>query len=140
MTVAPPFEIQTFLVARLKSDTSVMALVNGIYDVPPTDPWGAKKAYISFGPTDVIPDDADCVVGETHTVQIDIWSRSVGMPECKKICAAVKRCLHDADAAFAENALVEIECTLYRTMRDPDGLTNHGVMQFEFKIEDLDAG
>jgi hypothetical protein len=139
MTVTPSLEIQGFIVSRLKADADVMALVNGVYDVPPASPWGTKNAYISLGSTDMIPDDADCITGETHSVQIDVWSRSVGMPECKKICAAVKRSLHGADVEFAENALVQVECTMLRTMRDPDGLTNHGVLQFEFRIEDMDG-
>lgn len=138
MTIAPAVEIQGFIVSRLKANTALMALINGVYDVPPASPWGTKNAYVSLGATDIIPDDADCVTGETHTVQIDVWSRAVGMPACKAICSAVKRSLHDAPVEFAENALVSVQCTLSRTLRDPDGLTNHGVLQFEFRIEDLD--
>lgn len=137
MTVSPEFEIQGFIVNHLKADAAVMALVNGVYDVPPTDPWGTKKAYITLGATDTMPDDADCITGLTHTVQIDVWSRSVGMPACKAICTAVKRSLHQTAADLTENALVEVSMTMERTFRDPDGMTNHGVLQFEFRVEDL---
>lgn len=137
MTIAPSLEIQSFIVSRLKADVALMALINGVYDVPPADPWGTKKAYISLGATDTSPDDADCVTGETHTVQIDVWSRSVGMPACKSICTAVKRSLHQTDAELAENGLNQVNLIFERTLRDPDGLTNHGVMQFEFRVEDL---
>lgn len=138
MTISPELEIQALIVSRLKADTAIMALVHGIYDVPPPDPWGAKKAYISLGATDTTTDDADCIVGLTHTVQVDVWSRSVGMPVCKAIMAAVKRNLHQTTAQLSENGLNQVNMVFARTLRDPDGLTNHGVLQFEFRVEDLD--
>lgn len=140
MTISPELEIQGFVVNRLKADAAVMALVNGVYDVPPTDPWGTKKAYISIGATDTTTDDADCIDGLTHTVQVDVWSRSVGMPACKAIVTAVKRSLHQTSAQLAENGLNQVNMVFARTLRDPDGLTNHGVLQFEFRVEDLTNG
>lgn len=137
MTISPETEIQGFIVSRLKADAAVMALVNGVYDVPPDNPWGAKKAYISLGATDSTPDDADCIDGLTHVVQVDVWSRSVGMPACKNIVAAVRRNLHQTTALLTENGLNQVNLVLSRTLRDPDGLTNHGVLQFEFRVEDL---
>jgi len=137
MTVSPELEIQGFIFSALKSDANVMALVSGVYDVPPTNPWGAKNAYISLGATDTTTDDADCIDGLTHTIQIDVWSRSVGMPACKAIVTAVKRALHQTDAQLAENGLNQVNMVFARTLRDPDGLTNHGVLQFEFRVEDL---
>lgn len=125
---APGHELQALLVTTLKADTGVMALVNGVYDSVPADPWGTKKAYISLGPTDVLTEDADCIDGEEHNVQLDVWSRAVGAVECKKICAAVKAALHRAALNLADNALAEIRVDGYRTLRDPDGLTTHGVI------------
>lgn len=137
MTISPEFEIQAFTVATLKASPTLMALIDGVYDVPPPNPFGAKQAYVSLGPTDTVIDDADCVDGWLHTLQIDVWSRSVGMPACKKIMTEVKRALHANSAELNENGLSEIRLSLMRTMRDPDGQTNHGVMQFEFAVEDL---
>jgi hypothetical protein len=134
---APAFELQALIVATLKANVGVMALINGVYDQPPPDPWGATKAYVSIGPTDVLIDDADCIAGEEHTVQLDVWSRAVGAVECKKICAAVKAALHQAEIVLTDNALVEIELQLYRVLRDPDGLTTHGVMQFRVALEEV---
>lgn len=146
MTISPSLEIQGLIVATLKADAAVSSLVNGVFDVPPQDAntglptdaaWGAKLAYISLGPTDINTDDADCILGEEHNVQIDVWSRTVGSVGCKKICDAVKRALHERDdLALADNALVEIQLTQYQIMRDPDGETAHGAMQFTVTIEE----
>lgn len=132
---SPAYEIQVLLVSTLKANAAVMALVDGVYDTVPANPFGAKKAYISLGPEDFVPDDAECLAGELHTVQIDVWSRSVGMPECKKICSAVRDALHEVDLQLADNAFCECRLTLSQTMRDPDGITIHGAMQFEIAIE-----
>lgn len=128
-------ELQLLLVATLNADIAVMSLVNGVYDTPPADPWGTKKAYISIGATDVITDDADCVDGEEHNIQLDVWSRAVGAVECKKICAAVKAALHQAALDLTDNALCDIRVDGYRAFRDPDGLTTHGVVPVVAVIE-----
>lgn len=140
MTISPELEIQGFITSRLKADAAITALVSGVYDVPPPAPWGTKNAYISLGATDTTTDDADCIDGLTHTIQIDVWSRSVGMPACKTIMTAIKRNLHQTTAELAENGLNQVNLVFARTLRDPDGLTNHGVMQFEFRVEDLTNG
>jgi hypothetical protein len=137
MTISPEYEIQTFIVSTLKADAAVMALAGGVYDVPPTEPYKGKTAYISLGATDSVTDDADCISGISHTIQIDIWSKAVGMPECKKLMTAVRRCLHQTEAELAENGLCEVNLVFSRTLREPDGLTNHGVMQFEFQVQDM---
>lgn len=132
---APGYELQVLIVATLKADAAIMTLVNGVYDTPPADPWGTKKAYISVGPTDVLTDDADCIDGEEHNIQLDIWSRAVGAVECKKICAAVKASLHNAAIELTDNALCGISVDSYRTFRDPDGLTTHGIVPVVAVIE-----
>lgn len=51
---APTLELQAAIVAAVESDTALMALINGIYDRVPSDPWGSAQGYISFGPEDTI--------------------------------------------------------------------------------------
>ena len=133
---SPALEIQGLFYDTLKASATVMALINGVYDKVPESPWGTKLAYISFGPMDAIIDDADCVAGEEHSVQLDVWSRKPGKVACKEICSAVKGALHQADITLTDNALVEIELQLYRVLSDPDGLTTHGVMQFRVAVEE----
>lgn len=136
MTTPSSLELQGLIVSTLKADANVMALVDGIYDQPPANPWnGARQAYISFGPSDMTTDDADCADGETHTVQLDVWSRTVGAVACKRICGAVKAALHDADLQLSENALVQMLLEFQQIARDPDGLTTHGAMQFTAMVE-----
>ena len=133
---SPAFEVQAKVVQTLKANAPLMALVNDVYDTVGASPWGAKLAYVSLGPMDALIDDADCIDGEVHSMQIDVWSRAVGGKGiCKKIVDAVKRALHNADIELTDNALVEINLELYRILDDPDGLTKHGVLQFRVAVE-----
>lgn len=131
----PDLELQGAIVARLKADPAVAALVNGrVYDAVPTN---AAFPYVSYGPCNAIQDDADCITAVDIAVQLDVWSRGVGFPEAKKIVDAVRNALHDQEKIMplATNALVFIECRSSSVVRDPDGLTSHGILSFEAWIE-----
>ena len=133
---SPSLEIQGTIVETLKATPALMALVNGVYDSVPADPWGAKLGYISLGPEDSNIDDADCIDGEEISLQIDVWSRKPGRVACKEICHAVKSVLHRADLVLSANALVEIELENIRILKDPDQTTHHGVMTFRIAVEE----
>ena len=133
--MSPGEELQRLIVSTLKADAALMALVNGVYDTVPADAWGTKLAYVSLGTTDVLDVGTDCVDGEEHNLQIDVWSRAVGAVECKKICAAVKAALHEQPLELTDNAIDEVFVEGYRTFMDPDGLTTHGVVNVRVTIE-----
>jgi Protein of unknown function (DUF3168) len=126
-------ELQGAIVARLRADPAVAALVAGrIYDAVPQ---GAVFPYVSIGPVDSVDDDADCITGLEVAQQIDCWSRATGFPECKKIVDAVRAALHDYPLALTTNALAFFQHRNTRIVRDPDGLTSHGILGFEAAVE-----
>jgi hypothetical protein len=126
-------ELQGLIVATLKASAGLAALVGDrIYD---TVPQGAQFPYVSFGPSDSLSDDADCIEGLAVSQQLDAWSRAVGFPEVKQISDAVRAALHDKNLALTVNALVFLEHRQTRVFRDPDGLTNHAAIAFEASVE-----
>lgn len=129
-------EFQKLIFDTLKANAAVMALANSVYDSIPTSPFGAKTAYISFGPVDTNEDDADCITGVETTLQIDVWSRAPGFVECKRLTDLVKKALHRKSLELSENALVDVWVPLVRVFRDPDGITSHGVVQVTAMIEE----
>lgn len=136
MSTDPSLELQAAILAKLKADPQVSALVDGrIYDsVPPAPTF----PYVAFGPVDVIEDDADCINAAAVYQQIDAWSRAVGFPEVKRVADAVRNALHGVDdetMPLPVNALVIFEHRQTTTFRDPDGLTNHSVLQFQASVE-----
>ena len=137
---SPTLELQGAIVAALKADTAVTAIVGArIYDRVPRGSDGnisALMPFVGIGPWDELTEDADCVPGESIAVDIECWSDEPGFPQIHRLNAAVKAALHDDDTIqIAANALVYLTHTQTRTLRDPDGLTSHGILTFEAYVE-----
>lgn len=137
------FELIKAMMDRLKVTPAVTALVGQrIYDRVPEQQSGAPGVafpYISLGPDTSIPDDFDCMDGEELTIQFDVWSNgsgeAYGSVQCRKICGAIKRALHDADLPLQTNALVSLQYEMRRIMDDPNPAITHGVIQFTATVE-----
>lgn len=127
--------LQKLIFDTLVASAAVHAEVaDRVYDnVPETRVY----PYLSFGPTQEIQDDAECIDGEAHAFQIDVWDRSQGrLVKAKKINGIVKAALHDADLVLPDPyALSFIRVTSTRSFLDPDGITSHGVVTVEAMIE-----
>lgn len=124
--------------ATIKADATVMAEVTDVFDSVPPEParWGNKQAYISLGPIDVVEDDAECIIGGSHSAQVDVWSRKVGSIHCKEIVDAVKAALHEVGAELDAYGLVQLRVAMRRVFMDADGKTYHGVLTIEADIEE----
>lgn len=130
---SPDLELKGAIVAVLKADAAVVALVGTrIYDNIPAN---ATFPYISFGPRDTVTADADCIVAFDITQQLDVWSRAVGSSEAERITDAVREALHEYEFNLSVNAAVFFEHRITRTLKDPDGLTTHAAMTFQGLIE-----
>lgn len=127
--------LQVLIYERLVADVTVGALVGDrIYDRPPAT---VPVPYITFGPSDYVPDDDECIDGRIETVQLDVWSEAQdGKRECKAIVDAVKAALHDAEADLDSGALNTMRVVLVRVFDDPDGRTTHGIVQVECMIDE----
>lgn len=128
-------DLQKLIHDRLVADSRVHAVVaDRIYDNRPSD---AAFPCITFGPSDVVEDDAECITGSVEVIQIDCWARSNGrINAVKPVTAAVKAALHLFHAEPANSALVEMRVTSIRTFMDPDGLTAHGVVTVQAIMEE----
>jgi len=129
-------ELQKAVLTALKADSAIMALASNVYDNVPADPFGAKTAYISFGPEDSRDDDAEDIDGREITLQVDIWSRAVGMVECKRLTDLVRQRLHHGALTVTGYGLTDTIVELTRVFRDPDGRTSHGVVQVTALLEE----
>lgn len=137
-------ELLGAIFAQLRATATVTGYVGTrIYDRAPTSPDGKALPvpfpYVTNGPSTALPDDYDCLYGEEVTIQLDIWSSGAGeaasTAECRKICNAIKRALHDAELTLTINALVTLQWELTRIIPDPNPAIKHGVVQFTATIE-----
>lgn len=130
---SPTYELQGQIVTLLKASSDLSAIIGGrVYDRVPE---GVQFPYVSFGPSDEVSDDAECIDGFVVTMQLDAWSRAVGFPECRRITDAVRKALTVEAIQLADNALVTFNHVTTRIFRDPDGLTSHGAITFEAFVE-----
>lgn len=142
----PTYDLQLAALNKLRATAALSALVGQkIYDRVPEKKAGGVNVpdvtspYVSFGPVTAITDDADCVDGLEITFQIDAWSWGSGdaysSVEVRKIIGEIRKALHNAELTLTTNALVTLTHELTRILRDSDGITNHGVIQFTALVE-----
>lgn len=142
----PIYELRLAALNKLRQTAALTAIVGTkIYDrVPEKQVNGQMVAdvtspYISLGPATAISDDADCIDGLEVTFQVDVWSWGSGLAyssvQASQAAGAVRKALHDVDLPLSVNALVSIRHELTRILRESDGVTNHGVVQFTAVIE-----
>lgn len=137
------YELILAAITKLRETATVTAFVGTrIYDRVPENQDGTPNVpfpYISMGPSTSIPDDFECITGEEETIQFDVWSsgsgEAYGSVECRMICGAVKRALHDAELTLSVNALVSLQHELTRILDDPNPAINHGAIQFTATVE-----
>jgi len=128
--------IQKALKARLEVIT--LAAVGGSLPVLDGPGPGDELPYIELGSSQMIPDDAECVAGETHIQTIHVWinsDRSLGT--CRAVVGQLYRNLHNGDMALEAGDLVMMRVETTRVMRDRDGITAHGVISLEVWAEDV---
>ena len=119
--------LQKAIVAALKADLFVATLVGTrIYDAVPMN---ATKPYVSFGPFQLLAEEGDCIEGGEIIVQLDAWAVGPDTVEVKRLGSAVAMALDNAPLALDENQrLVMLEIQNIQYLREPDGLTAHGVL------------
>jgi len=126
--------LQKAIVARLKADATVSAMINGrIYDAVPVS---AAKPYVSFGAFQVLPEEADCSEGVSVVIQLDGWAAGPDTVEVKRLGAAIARSLRWAEMPLDEDqrlVIMNIEEVSY--LRDPDGITTHAIVTVRAQTE-----
>lgn len=139
MTEDVSHELQVAIVKCLNEDAAVVALIEDrVFDRVERDSAGevtAQFPYVSFGPEQEIPEDADCMDASEIFLQLDAWSRDPGYREVRRIAKALKQALNETSLPLADNALVYFEYDGRRILRDPDGLTSHAALRFRAGVE-----
>jgi hypothetical protein len=123
----PSLELQKAIVAALKADPAVNAIVAGrVYDGVPAN---AVKPYVSFGPFQLLPEHADCLNGGEAIIQLDGWAAGPSTVQVKQLGAAIANALDFAPLALdLPQQLVELTVEQTQYLRDPDGITAHAVV------------
>ncbi|MEF2550001.1 DUF3168 domain-containing protein [Aurantimonas sp. A2-1-M11] len=102
-----------------------------VYDRPPASP---VFPYVVIGDEQVIDTSGTC--GEAFDVFVDVhvWSRASSSAEAKTIGAQVAGTLA-TELTIADFRVVIGALETARYLKDPDGITTHGVITFRYAVE-----
>ncbi|MEC9346062.1 MAG: DUF3168 domain-containing protein [Pseudomonadota bacterium] len=116
--------------AALVADSDVGALVGDrIYDAPPE---GVTFPYVQLGDSIVTDNDTQTVNGSEEDLVLHTWSRQRGRKETDQVQAAIYGALHRQDLQISGQTLILCNRTFEQVLRDPDGVTYHGVSRYRF--------
>lgn len=96
-------------------------------------PKGASFPYASFGPFLSVDASDQCHAGVEVSVQVDVWSRSVGFVEVRGLATQLAALL-DAPLTVAGFEVVIHECEAVDTRREGDGLTSRSILRFRYVL------
>ncbi len=96
---------------------------------------GAPLPYVEIGDLTAVDGGTQGIDAQEHTVTLHCWTESSRLA-CLDIVAAVRGALHGAGLVLTAGGCRNIRCEFAETMRDPDGLTHHGVLRFRAVTQD----
>lgn len=128
----PVLELQGAIIARLKADASVTALVgNRVADIPQST-W--VKPYVCIGPSSYVAELIDCIDGGEIMIQIDCWSDATVLSQVRQVSDAVRRALRGWEPSLATNALISFEP--WRTDIVTDGALKQASLRYTAIVEE----
>ena len=122
------FALQTAIYSTLSSDSNLTSTLGaGVFDEVTE---GATYPFVALGEETAVDYSTKDLVGGETTINIHIWSQYKGSKETKNIMDRIHDLLHDSDISVSGFNLINLRFEYSDIMRDPDGVTRHGVMRF----------
>ena len=121
------FALQTTIYNALNVSAVTTTLSCGVYDEVIE---GNTYPFITLGEETTIDYSTKTATGSETTINIHIWSQYKGSKQTKEIMDKVHDLLHDSNLSVTGFNLINLRFEYSDIMRDPDGITRHGVMRF----------
>jgi hypothetical protein len=122
------FALQSSVYSTLSNDNTLSSTYGAsVFDDVPED---TSYPYITLGEDNITEFGTKDLDGTTNTLTIHIWSEYKGSKETKQIMDRVHDLLHDSSLSVSGFNLINMRFEFSDIMRDPDGITRHGVMRF----------
>jgi len=122
------FALQTAIYTKLSTDNNLTSTLGASVfdDIPEETPY----PYVQLGEDTAIDYSTKDQTGSEVTVNIDVWSRYRGSLQAKNIMDRVHTLLHDSSLSVTGSNFINMRFEFSDIIRDPDGITRHGVMRF----------
>tara|TARA_Y100000114_G_C11720152_1_gene308037 strand:+ start:107 stop:514 length:408 start_codon:yes stop_codon:yes gene_type:complete len=122
------FALQEKLYSTLNGDSNLTSTLGAaIYDEAPEN---SSFPYITMGTGQAVDYSTKDLDGSEVSIVLDVWSRYKGSKEVKNLMDRVHTLLHDSNLSVTGHNLINMRFEFGDVLRDPDGITRHGVMRF----------
>lgn len=132
MTAYAAIELQQVVYGILSADAQLASLVDGVFDYLPEAQAGIAE-YVELGELEgAYSDDKDNGAMEWRFT-VHTWTRaSRGKADCLRVQQRIYDLLHNQITATSSQQVTVCIEEMATSMRDPDGITTHGVQRFLF--------
>ena len=122
------FALQSTIFSTLNNDNTLTnTLGAGVFDEVLEN---ATYPFVSIGEETAVDYSTKDLDGGEFTINIHVWSQYKGAKQTKEIMDRVHDLLHDSSLSVSGFNLVNLRFEFSDILRDPDGVTRHGVMRF----------
>ena len=122
------FALQTTIYSTLSNDNTLTnTLGAGVFDEVVEN---ASYPFVALGEETAIDYSTKDLDGGEFTINIHVWSQYKGAKQTKEIMDRIHDLLHDSSLSVSGFNLVNLRFEFSDILRDPDGVTRHGVMRF----------
>ena len=121
------FQLQQAIFSALNVSAVTSDLSCGVFDDVPQN---ASYPYIALGEETAVDFSVKDIQGGDLSVNIHVWSQYKGSKETKQIMDKIHDLLHNINLSVTGFNLINLRFEFSDIMRDPDGITRHGVMRF----------
>lgn len=130
-------EVQRAVITLLRSSASLASAMGQatpeVYDYVPET---AMFPHVVYQLSDSPEYDTTTETGFECNFEVHVWSQAEGKLESHKIMEVIYQLLHNNNTlSLTGYTLCNMRFQTSRVLRDPDGQTYHGVMQFRSVIE-----
>jgi len=122
------FALQTTIYSTLSNDNTLTnTLGAGVFDEVVEN---ASYPFVALGEETAIDYSTKDLDGGEFTINIHVWSQYKGAKQTKEIMDRIHDLLHDSSLSVSGFNLANLRFEFSDILRDPDGITRHGVMRF----------
>ena len=122
------FALQTTIYSTLSNDNTLTnTLGAGVFDEVVEI---ASYPFVALGEETAIDYSTKDLDGGQFTINIHVWSQYKGSKQTKEIMDRIHDLLHDSSLSVSGFNLANLRFEFSDILRDPDGITRHGVMRF----------
>ena len=132
-------EVTKMIIDELRATTALTSQLynyagtSGVFAHVPQD--FDEYPYVVLYDTELNNDDNDANLAFDGVLNLHTWSDSRDMATVGNIQNAIYNALHHAELTMTGYDLVELHQEFTTIMRDPDGITLHGVQRFRVILE-----